>query len=145
MYYKFKRTLVINDESIDVQTILEKVESVFKEYKFDKVKIKNNSVLFDNYTFYFGSPLDYKKHVSKGNMSVVKEERQIKVTYESNTPIWGYVLLLIFSCIVGFLLKTLLFLVVLIIGLISSYSVISDGGIDIMNKLKQKIKYDINN
>ena len=78
-------------------------------------------------------------------MTVIKEERQIKVTFESNTPIWGYVLFLIFSGIVGFLLETLLFFIILLIGLITSYSVISDGGIDIMNKLKQKIKYDIKN
>ena len=142
MYYKFKKTLDLNDDAIDVQTILEKAESVFKEFQFDKVEIKNNSVQFNNNTFYFSSPLEYKKNISKGNLTDLKEERQIKVTYESNTPIWGFIVLLIFSCIVGLILETFLFVIVLLIGLISGYSIISDGGINILNRLKQKIEYD---
>jgi hypothetical protein len=142
MYYKFKKTLDLNDDAIDVQTILEKAESVFKEFQFDKVEIKNNSVQFKNNTFYFSSPLEYKKYISKGKLTVLREERQIKVTYESNTPIWGFIVVLIFGCIVGFILETFLFVIVLFIGLITGYSIISDGGINILNRLKQKIEYD---
>jgi hypothetical protein len=142
MYYKFRRSIKFNGDAVDVKTILEQAKLVFKEFEFDKVEIKNNSVRFDNNTWYFSAPGEYKKYVSKGNLTVIKDERQISVTYESNTFIWGFIFLLIFSCIFGFLLKTSLFFLVPFIGLISGYFIVRDGGINLMDRLKEKIEYD---
>ncbi|MBN2348030.1 MAG: hypothetical protein JXJ22_04285 [Bacteroidales bacterium] len=143
MYLRLKTKIEL-DNRIENQIILQEIRSVLEDCRFDNIETINDSVLFRNNFWEFGSSASYKAHISKGFLQIITEDYKTKILYKSFIPLWGYLAVIGFIIIVGFRINDFFIIgfLVLFFGVFMSYLTVKNGNLALMNKLKDKMKHN---